>query len=191
MAKKTPAGEAGRLGARRLNRKRRLSEDAGAPGFPVFVNLRGAGVLVIGGGRVAARRVGVMLDFGARVRVVSPELSPEMERHLGRGNFVWKSGKYAPGDMAGALLAVAASDDREINRRAGLDARKMGVLISVADRRDECGFYFPAIIQGGSLVAGLVSRGGDDHRLVRRAAAKLRKELGAFDADHQNRDEKK
>ena len=190
-AEEVLAEEVERFEIWRRNRERRLPGRGGSPGFPVFINLQDADALVIGGGRVAARRVGVMLGFGAKVRVVAPELSPEMERHLVRDGVTWEKRGYAPEDLAGAVLAVAASDDREINRRAGLDARERGIPVSVADRREECSFCFPAIIQSDRLVAGLISREGGDHELVRRAAIRLREELEAFDASHKGGDEEK
>ncbi|MDR1518931.1 MAG: NAD(P)-dependent oxidoreductase [Planctomycetota bacterium] len=160
----------------------------GTPDFPIFINLRGVEVLVIGAGGVAVRRIGALLDFGARVRVVAPELSAGMERCLGREGLIWEKRRYRSRDMDGVALAVAASNDRKVNRRAGLDARKRGVPVSVADRRDECSFFFPALIRSGRLTAGLVSRRGD-HALVRRAAAKMRDELEKFDAGHPFGDE--
>ena len=183
MAEDILEDEARRFEMWRQNRKRRLAGQAGAPDFPIFINLHGAGVLIAGGGRVAARRAGVLLNAGAQVQVVSPRLSPEMERHLGRPGLTWARRGYRTEDIEGMTLAVAATDDRETNRKVGEDARERGILASVADRREECGFYFPAVIQSDLLTAGLVSRNGD-HTMVRKAAAKIREELERVDEDH-------
>jgi glutamyl-tRNA reductase len=175
--------ESKRFSSWRRNRGRRLATRPDLPDFPIFVSLRGAQTLVIGGGGVAARRTGALLSFGAKVKVVAPELSGGMERHLGREGLVWEKRDYRSQDMEGVTLAVAATDNREVNRQAGLDARERSVLISVADRREECSFFFPALIQSDRLVAGLVSKNGD-HPLVRAAAVKIRGELEKFDVGH-------
>ena len=85
----------------------------GTKRFPLFVDLAGKKALVIGGGTVGLRRAEVLARFGAEVTVVSPALSREAERirHIPR--------KYAPGDLEGAFLAVAAADDPQVNEAAG------------------------------------------------------------------------
>ena len=180
LAEELIEDEARRFEMWRLNRRRRLDLREDAPHFPIFINLHGAGVLVAGGGKVAARRTGVLLGFGARVRVVSPLLGQEMEHLLDNDNLIWERREYAEGDMDGMTLAVAATDDREVNQRIGQDARERGILVSVADKQADCTFYFPAIIQSEHLTAGLVSKNGD-HTLVRKAAARIREELEHID----------
>ncbi len=176
------ADEADRFEAWRHNRRHRTGRVNGEPAdFPVFINLRGATALLVGGGKVAARRADVLLGFGARVRMVAPALSDGAERLREMDGIDWIPGTYRPEHLDGVTLAVAATDDREVNRRVGRDARERGILVSVADRRDECSFYFPAIIKTESLTAGLVSTTGD-HGLVKRAAAKMRREMLDFES---------
>ena len=88
----------------------------------------------------------------------------------------WLKRPYQSGDLAGAVLAVAATDDRAVNRRVGEDARALGIPVSVADRREECTFLFPAVCLGEELVAGVVSA-NNDHKAVARAAAAIRETL--------------
>ena len=78
--------------------------------------------------------------------------------------------------MEGAALAIAATNDRSVNRRVGEDAKALGIPVSVADCEAECSFYFPAICVGDGLVAGVVSEGKDHHRTARAAKA-IRKVL--------------
>ena len=142
--------------------------------FPLFVDLRGRQAVVVGGGTIALRRIRALLDFGAAVTVIAPVLAEPVAgaRHLAR--------PYAPGDLEGAFLAVAATNVREVNRQVGEEARRRGVFVSVADRREECTFFFPALCEGGGLVAGVVS-GGGAHAKTARAAAALRDVLRALD----------
>ena len=138
------------------------------PRFPLFLDLSGQTCVIVGGGAIGARRARVLLDFGALVTVIDPApvSLPEGVRHLCR--------RYAPGDLDGAVLAVAATGDREVNRQVGQDAKARGIPVSVADRQEECTFFFPAVCRGDGLVAGIVSDGGD-HAKTARAAQAVRK----------------
>lgn len=135
--------------------------------FPLFVSLAGKKAVVLGGGRVALRRAAVLLDFGAAVTVIAPEVLEKLE-----GAEV-KLRPYAPGDLAGAYLAVAATNDPAVNAAAGREARTRGVLFNRADDPSSCDFFFPAVCRGQELVAGLVGTGGD-HRKTAEAAKRVR-----------------
>lgn len=140
---------------------------SGAFRFPLFVDLTGKKVVIVGGGAVARRRIAVLRPFGAEITVIAPS-NPD-----GTAGVRWLERRYEPGDLAGAFLAVAATDDREVNRQVGLEARSLGIPVSVADREEECTFYFPAICAGKDVIAGVVSHGGD-HRATAEAARKIR-----------------
>ena len=141
--------------------------------------------MVVGGGAIACRRIRALRDFGARVVVVAPRWDEPLAEvtHLAR--------PYVPGDLTGAFLAVAATDDRQVNRLVGEEARALGIPVSVADRREECTFFFPALCTGAGLAAGVVSA-GDDHRLTARGARAIRELLSQMEenhADDPNRDQ--
>ena len=138
--------------------------------FPIFLDLSGRNVVLVGGGQIAARRIGVLRQFGCRITVISPTLSCRPD------GLTWLERPYTPGDLAGAALAIAATDDRSVNRQVGEEARMLGIPVSVADCEAECSFYFPAICVGEGLVAGVVSEGKDHHRTARAAKA-IRKVL--------------
>ena len=142
----------------------------GTKRFPLFVDLTGKKALVIGGGTVGLRRAEVLARFGAEVTVVSPTLSREVERirHIPR--------KYTLGDLEGAFLAVAASDDPQVNEAAGREARQLGVLFNRSDAPADCDFFFPAVCEGGGMVAGLAGD-GTDHGKTARTAKEIRKIL--------------
>ena len=141
--------------------------------FPVFIPLKGQPVLLIGGGKVALRRAETLARFGAELTVVAPEILPAftpLARCLLR--------PFRPEDVReGYCLVIAASSDREANRTAGERARALGIPVSVADAKEESTFFFPAVIEGGGVVAGLISEGGHDHRLAARRAAEIREML--------------
>lgn len=170
--------EAERIVEKRLAELRRWAEYREAlptleerrPRFPLFVDLRSKRAVVVGGGAVACRRAGILAAFGADVTVIAPE---------------WKgrtpppkllSRPYEEGDLAGAFLAVAATDDRGVNRRVGEEAARLGIPVSVADAPEECTFFFPAVCLGDGLVAGVVSD-GTQHKKTAQAAKAIRKAL--------------
>ena len=137
---------------------------------PLFIDLNGPNAVVVGGGPIACRRAGVLKTFGAQVTLIAPEWKEHIE------GVSWLQRPYQSGDLDGAVLAVAATDDRAVNRLVGEDARALGIPVSVADRREECTFLFPAVCLGEELVAGVVSA-NNDHKAVARAAAAIRETL--------------
>lgn len=117
------------------------------------------------------RRAKVLAEFGAEVTLISPrcgEAPPPQVRYLPR--------PYAPGDLEGAFLAVAATGSREINRQVGEEARAAGIFVSVADSPEESSFYFPALCVEQGLVAGVVSE-TRDHKKTAAAAQAIRRLL--------------
>ena len=138
--------------------------------FPLFLDLTGKRAVIIGGGAIASRRIGVLRQFGCAITVISPELKAKPE------GLTWLQRTYLPGDLQGAFLAIAATNDRAVNRQAGEEARALGIPVSVADCEAECTFYFPAICTGAGLVAGVVSTGKDHHRTAQ-AAKEIRRVL--------------
>ena len=135
------------------------------PRFPLFLDLTGKKVVLVGGGKIAARRIASLRLFGCCITVISPTLCCSDQ------GLTWLPRPYAPGDLEGAVLAIAATDDRAVNHQVGLDADALGIPVSVADRESECSFYFPAVCTGQDLIAGVVSTGKDHHKTARAAKA--------------------
>ena len=138
--------------------------------FPLFVDLTGRRCVIVGGGAIAARRAAVLARFGAAVTVIAPAWTGAVP------GVDWQARPYAPGDLAGAALAVATTDDRAVNRAVGEEAKAQGIPVSVADCPEECTFFFPAVCTGENLVAGVIGR-GDDHARTARAARAIRSAL--------------
>jgi precorrin-2 dehydrogenase / sirohydrochlorin ferrochelatase len=138
------------------------------PHYPVFFDLRDRPVVVVGAGPVALRKVRGLLEAGARVTVVAPEMLPDFEplpvRLLRR--------RFRSPDLAGACLAFAATGDRTVNRRVGVEGRRRGIPVNVADAAGECDFIVPARVRRGAVQIA-ISTGGTSPRL----AAELRKSL--------------
>ena len=148
------------------------------PLFPLLLDLEGRNALVIGGGGVALRRTATLLRCGARVKAVSPVFRDDFPREAERVTRPFK-----PSDLEEMTLAVAASDDREVNRRAGCEARARNIPVSVADSASEGSFFFPSLVvteerPGQPGAAASVSTAGVSCALTRRLADRLRGALG-------------
>ncbi len=122
-------------------------------------------VVVVGGGSVAHRRVAGLLEARARVTVVSPEVTPALEALVEPGSLTWVRRPYAPGDLAGAWYAVAATDDPAVNAAVAEEAERLRVFCARADDRSASSVWTPAVGRQGDLVVG-VHGGGDPQRAV-------------------------
>jgi len=149
------------------------------PRFPLFVSLKDAEALVVGAGRVALRRVDVLLRCGARVTVIAPEALPGLGKLAEEEKVHWSCRRYRPGDVERSrpVLVVAATNDEKVNEQIGREAAGLGIPSSVASNPQTGSFWFPALIAEENLAVGLVSTNGD-HRLVREAAGHIRNILG-------------
>jgi precorrin-2 dehydrogenase / sirohydrochlorin ferrochelatase len=129
------------------------------PHLPLNINVRGMIVLVVGGGSVAGRKIVSLLEAGAAVRVVAPDLAPEIIRLAAAGSVDLKTGCYEPLDLRGIFLVVAATNDLQTNRRIALDARKRGILVAVANEPKSGNCSFPAVLRRGNLEVGVSTNG--------------------------------
>lgn len=123
--------------------------------FPMFVDLSGKPCLVVGGGQVALRKVKALLDFGADITIVSPEVCPQL---LQLPVFVVPR-VFDERDCSGMTLVVAATDDRGVNHRIAVCCRKLGLPVNVIDSREESSFLFPAYQKSGDVVAAFSGSG--------------------------------
>lgn len=146
--------------------------------FPLFIDLEDKPCLVVGAGSVGTRRCGVLRDFGAQVTLIAPDVSGTLP-DSGRIRQVRR--RFEPGDTEGMELVVAATNSRAVNHAIAQECKHEGIPVSVADCPEECSFYFPAVGKSSRLSAGVVS-GGEDHSLVKRAAAAIRRTLEVYDA---------
>ena len=148
--------------------------------FPLFVDISGKKALIAGGGKIAERRIKILLDYGADISVIAPEVSEYIENAASLGTIRLFKRKYKEGDITDLTpyLVIAATDDRQVNHEIAMEAKNLNINVSVADCREECTFFFPAIADNGSFLAGLVSKDGD-HSGVKKMAEKIRKALNS------------
>jgi precorrin-2 dehydrogenase/sirohydrochlorin ferrochelatase len=145
--------------------------------YPVSLRVAGRRCVVIGGGQVAERKAGSLLAADARVVVVSPSLSGGLAALAARGDIEHVARPYRTGDLAGALLAYAATDDETLHARIAAEAEAAGVLLNVVDRPRWCGFIVPSILRRGDLTVAVSTAGGSP-ALARRARQEIEGTLG-------------
>jgi len=146
-------------------------------GYPAILLLEGRLAVVIGGGQVAERKVKTLLDAGAKVRVVSSEVTKGIRDLADRGDIELIERRYSAGDLAGAAAAIAATDDEDVNRGVFAEATEAGIPVNVVDNVSLCTFIAPSIVRRGDLVVA-ISTGGAAPALAVRIRERLEKEFG-------------
>ncbi|GAB6387970.1 siroheme synthase CysG [Stutzerimonas marianensis] len=140
--------------------------------LPLFHNLKRQTVLVVGGGEIALRKARLLSEAGAVLRVVAPEVQAQLVELVEQGGGRLLVRGYAPEDMNGCVLAIAATDDEALNERVSQDARVRGLPVNVVDSPQLCSVIFPAIVDRSPLVIA-VSSGGDAPVLARLIRARI------------------
>jgi precorrin-2 dehydrogenase/sirohydrochlorin ferrochelatase len=145
--------------------------------YPAYLELRGHPCVVIGGGEIAERKVTSLLDAGARVTVVSPTLTAALTALADTHEIVHHPRAYRHGDLAGAWLAFAATDDEAVHAAIAAEAADARVFLNVVDRPHLCSFIVPAIVDRAPVTVA-VSTGGASPALAKRLARELDETIG-------------
>ncbi len=146
--------------------------------YPIFLNIRGKRCVVVGGGAVALRKVNILLEHEASVKVISPELCPELSQLAKSRAIQVLQRNYNGGDLQGAFIAIAATDDGEINNKVAEEARVKGVLVNVVDDSEHSDFIVPSQFRRGDITIA-VSTAGKSPALARKIRTRLEKDFGA------------
>jgi siroheme synthase-like protein len=143
------------------------------PFYIACLKLTGRRCLVIGGGEVALEKVEGLLACDGRVELVAPAAVPELEALAREGSIAWTARDYDRSDLEGAFMAIAATDDTEVNIRVWEDAEARAMLVNVVDVPPLCNFILPAIVRTGPLAIA-VSTAGASPALAKR----MKREIG-------------
>ena len=144
--------------------------------FPVFLDLRGRTAIVVGGGQIASRKAELIAKSGARIVVVSPDMSAPMRRAAQTCGFEWHSKHYDDQDLIGANLVIAATDDVQVNAQVHRDATARCIPVNVVDQPELCTFIMPAIVDRSPIVVA-ISSGGRSPVLLRQIRMQLERML--------------
>lgn len=144
--------------------------------YPIALKIKNRKCLVVGGGRVALRKVKGLLHCGAQVGVVSREIKGEMRSLLADGQIRYLGPRYHSSQLNRCLLVFAATDSASLNAQISRDARRKGLLVNAADRPELCSFHLPAVLRRGSVSIGITT-GGKSPALARELKEYLERNL--------------
>ena len=140
--------------------------------YPVFLNLTERRCVIIGGGQIAEGKISKLLDSGAKIIVISPDATQGIRGFAERGQIELDLRKYQEGDLQGAFLAIAATNDRVVNQEIFEEAEKQGILLNAVDDMPRCSFIAPSVVEKGPVTVA-ISTGGASPALARKLREKM------------------
>ncbi len=143
--------------------------------FPLYVDISGKDILIVGAGRIALRRLETLLKFESRITIVAKEVHSKIRAFAQDAACVRIVQKeYGAQDLEGRDLVLACTDSGEINREIVRECREKGIPVNAANCKELCDFYFPSVIVKEELVVG-INAGGENHRAVKETREYLEK----------------
>lgn len=140
--------------------------------YPSFLNIQGKRCVVVGGGKVALRKVKALLDCGANVTVVSPALHRDLAQLAEAGTISLIHRDYTPGDLKDAFLTIAATTESDTNQKIANEARRRKILVNVATSAEQSDFIVPSYLRRGDLTIA-ISTAGTSPALARKIRTRL------------------
>lgn len=145
--------------------------------YPIFLNLRDCLCLVVGGGPVAERKISSLLVCQAKVRVVSPEVTPTIMKWYLEGRLELRQRVYQAMDLAGVFLVFATTNFSEVNNNIIKDCRARQLIVNVADNPQQSNFFVPSVVRRGKLAIA-ISTSGASPLLAAKVKRKLEQSFG-------------
>ena len=146
--------------------------------YPIYLDLKDRAVLVVGGGLIAEGKAIQLVAAGARVRVVSPDLTPRLAELVEHGQIAYRQGKFESGDLNGVTLVISATNDQAANENVAHLAAELGLLHNVVDQPALCSFITPALIARGGIQISVSTGGGSPS-----VAQRVKREIGELIGD--------
>lgn len=145
--------------------------------FPVFFDMEGKNIRVYGGGKIAARRIKILLEFGANVRVSAPQIAEELEdlaQQEERLSLDYRA--YQSGELGKEDFVFAATGNEEADNAIYRECRHRSIPVNLASDKEKCDFYFPGVVRDGDITVGVTS-GGKDHQKVAEVTERIREQV--------------
>jgi siroheme synthase-like protein len=147
------------------------------PYYPIFLDIEERDVLIVGGGNVCARKAETMLRYGARVTIVAPQFTEEIEAWARDAKLTLRRKTYEERDLDGASIVIASTDSEVVNEQIAHDCRARKIPVNVVDVTPLCEFIVPAIVEQGSIQIA-VSTGGSSPAIARTLKEDLQRLIG-------------
>lgn len=145
--------------------------------YPIFLKLAGHKVLIVGGGKIAEQKIEAVLRSANDVTVLSPEISPLIQRWCSERRLRHIAQEFHPGLTKGYFLVIACTDSEPVNRAVYQEAREFGALANAVDDPGYCDFYAPAVVSRGDFQIA-ISTGGNSPALAQKVRKNLEEEFG-------------
>ncbi len=145
--------------------------------YPVYLDLKDRPVLVTGGGLIAEGKAIQLVEAGARVRIVSPDLSLRLTELAESGKIEYRQGKFHADDLNGISLVISATNDQAVNEEVARLAAERGLLYNIVDQPALCNFITPALVTRGGIQIS-VSTGGGSPSVAQRVKREISELIG-------------
>lgn len=144
--------------------------------FPLFVDFTQKRVVVIGGGKIAVRRIQTLLTFVGEITVIAPACTESVKTLCQKGKIIYKQKKFEAEDIENADLVLAVTDNHALNEEIYKICKENNILVNVASNQEKCDFHFPGILEYENVVIGF-NGCGKDHKKVRRVREMIQEML--------------
>ncbi|RPI74328.1 MAG: bifunctional precorrin-2 dehydrogenase/sirohydrochlorin ferrochelatase [Desulfobacteraceae bacterium] len=145
--------------------------------YPIFLNLEGKAVLIVGGGKVAQRKIETLLECGALVRLAARELTPALEKLKAEPRVTYLGAEFREEQLNDVFMVIAATDNAGLNQKISQAARVRGLLVNAVDQPADCNFIVPSVLRRGGLQIA-VSTSGQSPILAKKIREALEPEFG-------------
>ena len=130
-----------------------------APYYPVYLDVKDRLCVIIGGGPIGEGKIASLLECGADIRMICPDVTEDVQDMADTGVIHLEKRVYEEGDLEGAFVVIAATNDNTVNRRIADEAERLGVLLNVADVTHLCNFIAPAVVRKGEVTVAISTAG--------------------------------
>jgi len=145
--------------------------------YPISLCIDDKQCVVIGGGKVAERKVCSLIDSKAKVKVVAPEITPYLRRLVAKKQIAYANKKFSDSDISGAFLVIGATDNQSVNKKISEAALRKNILVNIVDVSELCNFFVPACVRRGDLSIS-ISTSGKSPALAREIRKQIEKDYG-------------
>lgn len=146
--------------------------------YPIFLDLKNKSVAVIGGGVIAEGKAQQLIDAGASIYLVSPEITPTIQQWVETNLIAFRRGEFTPDDLCGAMLVICATNSRAVNESVAEAAAARSIWCNVVDQTDLCNFITPSLLMRGDLQIA-ISSGGKSPTVAQRVKREISELIGA------------
>ena len=144
--------------------------------YSIGLDIKNKKVVIVGGGKIAEKKVKNLLPYESYISLVSPDLTDDLQKLAERKKIGYFKKKYSTADIKNAFLIFACTSDNKINKKIFRDAKKLGILVNVCDKTKLCNFIVPAVIKKNGLLI-TVSSDGKNPKLSKRFKEVLENEI--------------